>query len=124
MLKAPRPQRERECDLASGSAAVIALSVLGDATRRSILERLAEGPLNVGQITDRVTVTQSAVSQHLRVMKKAGLVTEEARGTRRVYRLDPRGIAEMREWLDNVWSKALETFRDFADANAEPEVSK
>lgn len=110
--------------MASGSAAVIALSVLGDATRRSILERLAEGPLNVGQITDRVTVTQSAVSQHLRVMKKAGLVTEEARGTRRVYRLDPRGIAEMREWLDNVWSKALETFRDFADANAEPEVSK
>jgi DNA-binding transcriptional ArsR family regulator len=67
-------------------------------------------------------VSRPAVSQHLRVLKQAGLVREVPEGTRRIYRLDPRGIAAMREWLDAHWAAALDAFKDFADAQPDEET--
>ncbi|HYE48361.1 MAG TPA: metalloregulator ArsR/SmtB family transcription factor [Azospirillaceae bacterium] len=100
------------------AAAVKALGALGDETRRTIFERLARGPSAVGELAAGLSVTRPAVSQHLRVLKEAGLVTETPEGTRRIYRLDPRGIAAMRDWLDAHWENALAAFRDFVDAQA------
>ena len=97
-------------------AAAAALDALGDPTRRIIFERLARGPSAVGELAATLPVTRPAVSQHLRVLKAAGLVTETAQGTRRIYRIDPRGIGAMRDWLDNHWATALEAFQVFADA--------
>jgi len=97
------------------------LSTLGDPTRRTIFERLARGPSAVGEIARDMPVIRPAVSQHLRVLKEAGLVSETNAGARRIYRLDPRGIAAMRDWLDDMWSAALENFRAFADAQGEPD---
>ena len=77
-----------------------ALASLGDPTRRTVFERLRSGPLSVGEIARNMPVSRPAVSQHLRALKEAGLVTEVAAGTRRIYRIDPRGIAAMREWLE------------------------
>ena len=74
----------------------------------------------VGQLSDGLPVTRSAVSQHLRVMKEAGVVSETSDGTRRIYRLDPSGLAAMREWLDSHWAQALSAFGEFADADDEP----
>ena len=103
------------------SNAIQAFAALGDPTRRAIFERLAETPSAVGELAARFPVTRSAVSQHLRVLKEAQLVTETPEGTRRIYRLDPRGIAAMRDWLDELWSEALAAFKDFADRQTEPE---
>ncbi|MDQ1520215.1 MAG: hypothetical protein QOI55_1288 [Actinomycetota bacterium] len=89
-----------------------ALSALADPTRRAIVEALADGPLPVGQLAKRLPVTRPAVSQHLKVLKEAGLVVERAEGTRRLYRLDPRGLAEVRVWLDRFWDRALAAFKD------------
>jgi DNA-binding transcriptional ArsR family regulator len=97
-------------------AAVAALEALGDPTRRAIFERLARGPSAVVDLAANVPVTRPAVSQHLRVLKEAGLVTESALGTRRIYRLDPRGIGAMREWLDAHWTSALDAFKAFAES--------
>ena len=97
-------------------AAVAALSALGDPTRRTIFERLARGPSAVGDLAANLPVTRPAVSQHLRVLKEAGLVTEAAAGTRRIYRIDPRGIGALRDWLDAHWLTALDAFQTFADA--------
>ncbi len=94
----------------------MALSALGDPTRRTIFERLARGPSAVGDLAASLPVTRPAVSQHLRVLKEAGLVTECAAGTRRIYRIDPRGIGAMRDWLDAHWVKALDAFQAFVDA--------
>jgi DNA-binding transcriptional ArsR family regulator len=69
----------------------------------------------VNEIAAKMTVGRSAVSQHLRVLKEAGLVKETPDGTRRIYRLDPRGIALVRDWLDGQWAMAMEAFADFAD---------
>ncbi len=96
--------------------AAAALAALGDPTRRAIFERLARGPSAVGDLAANLPVTRPAVSQHLRVLKEAGLVTEVAQGTRRIYRIDPRGIAAMREWLDAHWGNALDAFKAFADS--------
>ena len=79
------------------------LAALGDETRRTIFERVAAHPCPVGVLAQGLPVSRSAVSQHLRVLKEAGLVTETSDGTRRIYRLDPRGIAAMRGWLDALW---------------------
>ena len=98
-----------------------ALAALGDPTRRLIFERLAERPSAVGQLAAGMTVSRPAVSQHLRVLRAAGLVTETADGARRIYRLDPRGIAAMRDWLDAYWSAAMSAFEQFADAQEEEE---
>ena len=98
-----------------------ALAALADPTRRAIFERLAAGPSAVGVLARGLPVSRPAVSQHLRVLKEAGLVTEAAAGTRRIYRIDPRGIAAMREWLEALWSAALDAFKDFADEETEKE---
>lgn len=93
-----------------------ALDALGDPTRRAIFERLAERPRPVGELAAGMPVSRPAVSQHLRVLKEAGLVTETADGSKRIYRLDPRGIGAIREWLDSHWARALDAFAEFADA--------
>ncbi len=92
-----------------------ALAALADPTRRSLFERLAREPASVGALAAGMTVTRPAVSQHLRVLKDAGLVQDEAQGTRRVYRIDPRGIGVMRNWLDQHWAAALDAFQAYAD---------
>jgi len=88
-----------------------ALSALGDATRRAVFEQLRRGPASVGEIADRMPVSRPAVSQHLKVLKDAGLVIDEADGARRVYAVDPRGLAEIRSWLDRFWDEALQAFK-------------
>jgi DNA-binding transcriptional ArsR family regulator len=90
-------------------------AALGDPTRRTIFERVAARPSAVVDIARGLPVSRPAVSQHLKVLKEAGLVTETSQGTRRIYRLDPRGVAAMRDWLDAHWASALDAFRDFAD---------
>jgi len=85
---------------------------LADRTRRSIVERLAHGPLAVGELARDLPVSRPAVSQHLKVLKCAGLVRDEAVGTRRVYRLDPSGLEAMRADLDRFWVQALAGFKD------------
>lgn len=82
-------------------------AALGDPTRRAIFERLAARPSAVGDLARGLPVSRPAVSQHLRVLKRAGLVSENPEGTRRIYRVDPRGIAAMREWLDAHGEAAL-----------------
>ena len=94
-------------------AAPDAFAALGDPTRRLIFERVARGPSAVGTLAAGLPVSRPAVSQHLRVLKEAGLVAETPDGARRIYRLDPRGIAAMREWLDNHWATALAAFEQF-----------
>jgi DNA-binding transcriptional ArsR family regulator len=88
-----------------------ALSALGDATRRAVFEQLRRGPASVGEIADRMPVSRPAVSQHLKVLKDAGLVIDEADGARRVYAVDPRGLAEIRSWLDRFWDQSLQAFK-------------
>jgi len=95
--------------------AVQAFGALGDSTRRAIFEQLAARPSAVGELAATLPVSRSAVSQHLRVLKEAGLVNETPVGTRRIYRLDPRGIAAMRDWLDAHWFTALDAFKDFVE---------
>lgn len=102
-------------------AAVTAFGALGDPTRRTIFERLAERPAAVGEIANGLPVSRPAVSQHLKVLKEAGLVSETAEGTRRVYAIDPRGIAAMRAWLDQLWQQSLANFQAFADAEFDKE---
>jgi DNA-binding transcriptional ArsR family regulator len=97
-----------------------ALTALADPTRRAIVETLADGPLPVGRLAQRLPVTRPAVSQHLKVLKEAGLVRERAEGTRRVYRLDPRGLAEIRAWLDQFWDRALASFKEAAESETSP----
>jgi len=93
----------------------IALDALADPTRRAVFERVARGPAAVGAIAEELPVSRPAVSQHLKVLKEAGLVTDSADGTRRIYRLDPRGLGALREWLDQFWALALADFQSFAD---------
>jgi len=92
-----------------------ALQALGDPTRRSVLEELRDGPHAVGEIAARLPVSRPAVSQHLRVLKEAGLVTERQNGTRRLYRVDPDGLAEVREYLEGFWEEALANFKAAAE---------
>ena len=96
-------------------AYVDALQALGDPTRRSVLEQLREGPRAVGEIAAQLPVSRPAVSQHLRVLKEAGLVTERQNGTRRLYRVDPDGLAEVREYLEGFWEEALANFKAAAE---------
>jgi DNA-binding transcriptional ArsR family regulator len=91
------------------------LVALAEPTRRQVLEGLRAGPRSVGELTDAVPVSQSAVSQHLRVLREAGLVMERREGTRRLYRVDPDGLSALRAYLDRFWDDALEAFRRFAD---------
>jgi DNA-binding transcriptional ArsR family regulator len=92
-----------------------ALQALGDPTRRAVLEELRDGPMAVGEIAARLPVSRPAVSQHLRVLKEAGLVTERQNGTRHLYRVDPGGLAELREYLEGFWEEALASFKAAAE---------
>lgn len=89
----------------------LALSALGDPTRRALFERLSEHPASVGELARLLPVSRPAVSQHLRVLREAGLVIDEAAGARRIYRLDPDGIADLRDYLDRSWNSALAGFQ-------------
>ena len=95
---------------------------LGDGTRRAIVLRLAEGPHAVGELAAVLPVTRPAVSQHLKVLKDAGLVTERADGTRRIYRLNEAGVAALRDQLDTFWNRALSGFQQVA--NEQPEENQ
>jgi DNA-binding transcriptional ArsR family regulator len=95
-----------------------ALLALADPTRRQVFEHLREGPRAVGEIAAEMPVSRPAVSQHLKVLKEAGLVADQAEGTRRVYYIDPQGLGALRGWLDQFWDHALEAFK------AEVEKSK
>ena len=91
------------------------LSALGDPTRRAIFESLAEHPRAVGELADELPVSRPAVSQHLKVLKAARLVTDDRDGTRRLYRLDPAGIEAVRAYFDSFWSQALTAFKAAAE---------
>jgi DNA-binding transcriptional ArsR family regulator len=98
--------------MAYGNAAFAALS---DPTRREVLERLAAGPRSVGEIAEGMPVSRPAVSQHLKVLKSAGLVSDRQNGARRIYAIDPRGLGAMRAWLDQFWDVALAAFQAEAE---------
>ena len=102
------------------SRAIDAFAALGDPTRREIFVKLAERPAAVGELARGMPVSRPAVSQHLKVLKDAGLVSETPDGARRIYRIDPRGVAAMRDWLDAHWTASLEAFKDFVNAQPEP----
>jgi DNA-binding transcriptional ArsR family regulator len=102
--------------------AAAALAALADPTRRQLFERLRSGPRAVGELARGGTVSRPAVSQHLAVLKAAGLVRDTAAGTRRVYEIDPKGLAAIRAWLDDMWGGALQNFSAELDKdNAERE---
>jgi DNA-binding transcriptional ArsR family regulator len=94
-------------------------SALGDGTRLAIVRRLADGPQAVGQLAADLPVSRSAVSQHLKILKDAGLVSERAVGTRRVYRLNPTAVAALRDQLDTFWQRALASYSDVAEQPTE-----
>ena len=85
-------------------------TALSDPTRRKVFERLQSGGRSVGEIAQNLPVSRPAVSQHLKVLKDAGLVRDRAEGTRRVYYIDPQGLAAVRKWLDQFWDVALAAY--------------
>src|ERR1700761_5858848 len=98
-----------------------AFAALADPMRRSVFERLMDGPQPVGRIALGLPVSRPAVSQHLKVLKEAGLVTDRAEGARRVYQIDPQGLGQIRAWLDRFWDEALEAFRLELERQADEE---
>ncbi len=97
-------------------------TALGDPTRRAIFERLADRPRAVGELARELPVSRPAVSQHLKVLKDAGLVVDERAGNRRIYRLDPEGVDALRAHLDQFWRKALAAYKEAVEQRTE-EVS-
>lgn len=95
-------------------------SALGDPTRLAIITCLADRPRPVGELAAELPVSRPAVSQHLRVLKDAGLVVEQAAGTRRIYRLNPTAVAAMRDQLDTYWSRALASYGEVVPPAADP----
>jgi DNA-binding transcriptional ArsR family regulator len=95
-----------------------ALEALGDPTRRGVFKRLRHRTLSVGEIAEGLDVTRSAVSQHLKVLKAAGLVVARSEGTRRLYAVDSRGVEAMRTWLDGFWDDTLAAFKKAAEREA------
>ena len=92
------------------------MGALADPTRRAIFERLREGPRPVGELARDLPVSRPAVSQHLRVLKEAGLVSERKNGTRRLYRIEPDAVAALRAYFDEFWSQALDAFKAAAES--------
>jgi DNA-binding transcriptional ArsR family regulator len=92
----------------------VVLDALGDPTRRQIFESLKTGPRSVGELAAGLPVSRPAVSQHLRVLKEAGLVSDRKEGTRRLYRIDPGGLAGLRDYFNSFWGEALERFAEEA----------
>ena len=90
-------------------------AALADPTRREIFERLAERPQSVNTLAANFPISRPAVSQHLRILKDAGLVADEARGTSRIYRIDPNGLGPIRRWLDEQWDRSLADFKKIAE---------
>ena len=98
------------------------MTALGDPTRRAIFERLAAGPSSVGELAARMPVSRPAVSQHLKVLKDAGLVVDRPAGNRRIYSLDPDGVGALRAYFERFWAHALGAFKQAAERRDE-EVS-
>ena len=98
-----------------------ALAALADPTRRRVFERLKDGPQPVGALARGMPVSRPAVSQHLKVLKEAGLVADRPEGTRRVYYIDPDGLGALRAWLDQFWDQALVAFKAEVEAAARNE---
>jgi DNA-binding transcriptional ArsR family regulator len=98
-----------------------AWTALGDGTRRAIVERLAEQPCSVGELAGALPVSRPAVSQHLKLLKDAGLVVDEAAGTRRIYRLNPAGVAALRDQLDAFWGRTLGAYQQAVQRSSEEE---
>ncbi|MEA1672375.1 metalloregulator ArsR/SmtB family transcription factor [Nitrospirillum sp. BR 11163] len=96
-----------------------ALTALADPTRRAVFERLRAGPQPVGELARHLPISRPAVSQHLKVLKDAGLVTDRAEGTRRIYHVDPHGLGALRRWLDQFWETALDAFAAEAERTAD-----
>ena len=92
-----------------------AIAALGDPTRRAVFERLRDGPRAAGELAEGLPVSRSAVSQHLGVLLDAGLVAQRRIGTRRLYRVDPDGLAALRAYFDDLWAAALETAADLTE---------
>jgi DNA-binding transcriptional ArsR family regulator len=92
------------------------LDALGDPTRRQVFELLKSGPRSVGELAAELPVSRPAVSQHLRVLESAGLVTHRKQGTRHLYELERSGVAELRSWVDGFWDEALARFKEAAEA--------
>jgi len=95
------------------------LDALGDPTRRHVFELLRGGPSSVGELAGKVPVSRPAVSQHLRVLEDAGLVTHHRQGTRNLYELDEAGVRVLRDWMDGFWSEALTRFKAAAESKGE-----
>lgn len=96
-----------------------AWDALGDPTRRAIVECLADRPRPVGELAAELPISRPAVSQHLKVLKDAGLVAERAAGTRRIYRLNPSGVSALRDQLDTFWNRALAGYQTVAEQSTE-----
>jgi DNA-binding transcriptional ArsR family regulator len=96
-----------------------ALTALADPTRRSVFEQLKFGPKAVSRIAAAMPVSRPAVSQHLKVLKDAGLVHEQRQGAKRIYQIDPAGLGGLRRWLDQFWDQALDAFQAAAEAKQE-----
>ena len=97
-----------------------ALAALADPTRRAVFETLLDGPVSVGEIAAGLPVSRPAVSQHLKVLKDAGLVRDEADGARRLYQIDASGLGELRAWLDRFWGEALNAFKAEVERSPQP----
>lgn len=100
-----------------------ALNALGDATRREVLKRLRSGGLSVGEIAEGMEVSRPAVSQHLKILKAARLVTVHSEGARRIYAVDRQGIVSLRKWFDQFWNEPLVAFKHAAEHEAATEAS-
>jgi DNA-binding transcriptional ArsR family regulator len=98
------------------------MTALGDETRRAIFELVADRPRAVGEIAEHVPVSRPAVSQHLKVLKDAGLVVDRPAGARRIYQVNPEGVAMLREYLDTFWNRALVAFKQAVEQTNEEEV--
>ena len=98
-------------------------SALGDPTRRAIFERLAGRPRSVGELAAELPVSRPAVSQHLKVLKEAGLVSDRADGTRRLYRVEPGGVGALRDYLDRFWDQALAAFKGAVEGTDDKELT-
>jgi DNA-binding transcriptional ArsR family regulator len=97
------------------------LVALGDPTRRLVFERVARRPQSVGELAAALPVSRPAVSQHLKVLKEAGLVSDRAAGNRRIYRMDPAGLQDLRAYLDHFWDQALAAFKTAVEQPTEEE---
>ena len=100
------------------------LDALGDPSRRAVFKRLRRGSLSVREIADGMAVSRPAVSQHLKILKTAGLVVMRVEGARRLYGIDARGVEALRNWLDGFWNEALIAFKEAAEREASQEVRK